>query len=156
MKKIIQLFGEPCICTPLHFNAGLEKNAPCRVKPFLKLITLLVYVVYLVYFYYRPAPVVRAGCLNTRTRYAVVRIGTRYLHRGGTIPLKGALWGMYKFTIRPEGNTPCLGMPRERSFGVVNRRPVTRLNFLSLSNPQFSSGSLKVSPLMVPFLQSTY
>ena len=35
------------------FNAGFEKTPPCRVQPFLKFITLLVYVVYLVYFLLR-------------------------------------------------------------------------------------------------------
>ena len=54
MNKNYSAFPQikPCICISLHFNVGFKITLPCRVKQFLKFITLKVYVVYLIYFYY--------------------------------------------------------------------------------------------------------
>ena len=79
-------------------------------------------------------PSVRAGCINTRTPLlkgcAGERIGTRYLRPGGTSPLKGAslIMGMYKFTIRQEGDVkdaPYLG----NATSEARKRPLVTAHF---------------------------
>ena len=66
---------------------------------------------------------------------------------------------MYKFTIRPEDPVfrkchvlSTLKTPCNNSFWVVRRRPVTRLNFPPLSNPQFFQWQSKSPSLTGPFL----